>query len=72
MRRLMTGWSRHREAAPKSCPFCGGAGIIERSDSLRLFSVRCGKCRAHSPFREFAAEAIAAWNCRGGEEGGAR
>lgn len=68
----MTGWSRHRETAPKSCPFCGGAGIIEKSPCVGLYAVKCSACRAHSPFRAFASEAVAAWNWRIGEEGGAR
>lgn len=68
----MTGWRRNREAAPKSCPFCGGSGIIERSPCSGLYAVKCTECRARSPFRSFAAEAVKAWNWRVDGEGGAQ
>lgn len=69
MKKQSTTWRRVREAAPKSCPFCGGRPLIERSPVAGLFAVRRSQCRAHSPFRVFAFEAVAAWNWRVGEGG---
>lgn len=66
----MTGakpWRKISGRRPKPCPFCGGAAAVERSSYSGLCYVRCRNCRAHSPFRVWADEAVAAWNWRFGE-----